>query len=466
MKTVNKFSYLYIFLFPVLFLCIILDDNSLKLNSYILYLFQLIIFILYIIYNKFTIKILFSPVFVSLAFILFYFVLGAYVTPRYIGAGTLFLPTTTIGYIFWHFSFYQLTVIIFLICNSSLFLLLINEGKYYKRTSFDGISRDININIYYCIFLLFILVLLSRSTFFEPLMFSSFFVLTLFFCRYLRKIKRFSYRLFFYVLIIFFSLLISSESKREIMFIVLLITFFEMLPYFNFVLHFSIKQFILALAGGSIILFLIIWASLNRGYGNYEEVNFLSSLLYVKDYINSNLFLDYISDNLELTAVYFNAVNCVEMFFHGDIDFLFGSTLIKPLFIFFPRELFTFKPESMINIYTKSFYPYYYRIDGSIPTPFYSELFLNTYIFLPLACYYIIFIFEKIYQKLLLVIYDVFDVRVAIYSMLIFTELQFVRGSGLDLLVFTCLAGLPMYFCLYLGHYYFNYCKRNTNNNK
>ena len=66
----------------------------------------------------------------------------------------------------------------------------------------------------------------------------------------------------------------------------------------------------------------------------------------------------------------------------SDLNLLaYGSTLIKPLFIMFPRDIFPFKPDSILELYTLAYDPAGRDLGGSWTIGLFSEFIWNFYFF-------------------------------------------------------------------------------------
>ena len=237
--------------------------------------------------------------------------------------------------------------------------------------------------------------------------------------------------LYFFIICLFFNG--SFNSKREILYVIILITFFEFLRN-KIKIRIKLKQFLLFSFGFAFIFYLVIIASIMRGYGNYNVNDSINASKYALDYITSEIATKALASNFELNYLYGNSSNAVNYIYSGEEDYLYGSTFLKFLFIPIPRSLFPEKPLSMIDIYTNKFDPSFRSIGGSYPIIIYSESYWN-FSLLALPFLYLIFsLFNRFYLK---VVGFIERSHISIYSVfLIFmyiTLIQFIRGSGFEL---------------------------------
>ena len=193
-------------------------------------------------------------------------------------------------------------------------------------------------------------------------------------CLSIRHLTVWWKRIFLYLIIVIPFLVANYESKREIIF-VLLIFFLMELSKRKPNLNLSFKNIIFGLALGLIFSGLILTASILRGYGGYKIENPLSAIKYLPDYINSDFIYKGLAINFELSTTYGNSSNAIDYIYKKEVDYLYGSTFFKVFFLPIPRRVFPNKPESMVNIYTKKFAPEYYKIGSTRPIVIYSEFY-------------------------------------------------------------------------------------------
>lgn len=260
---------------------------------------------------------------------------------------------------------------------------------------------------------------------------------------FILSLEKKSYRWPLFVLILAFFMAGHFGSKREILYIFLLILLAEVIMG-NIRLNFSARRIILFSVLGSVIFYIIIISSILRGYGNYNVKNIFDANDYVSVYIHEDYFMDALVSNLEVNAVYGNSVNAANYVFAGKTDLLQGSTFMKVLFIPVPRSAFPEKPKSMVDIYTARFMPALRRDGGSLPVILYTELLWNFHVLgLPL-----LFIFYKYFNKLCITVFlqlknGVLSFRNMSVVFLYVTFIQFVRGSGMDMWLLYYFLSIP-----------------------
>ena len=138
-------------------------------------------------------------------------------------------------------------------------------------------------------------------------------------------------------------------------------------------------------------------------------------------------------DNMEFSYFYFNTYNSIELILNNPDLMTWGSTLIKPLFILIPRDMVTFKPDSMINIYTNMANPYFASVGGSWPINIISEFFWNFHFlsFVFILIFSIIVI--RVYYSYLTSLTNMKGGMIAFSLLVYMVFIMLIRGSGFDL---------------------------------
>jgi hypothetical protein len=244
-----------------------------------------------------------------------------------------------------------------------------------------------------------------------------------------------------YVALILLFASFSIQDKREAIFFIFPITYFELLRYPQ---RFTLRLFLLIFFVTIFLLFLIIIMSVARGYGGFGEFDSLASALpLVTAYMYSDTFISGLLANIEVNYFFFHALNAIELVMNDANLISFGSTIIKPIFIFLPRDIAQWKPDSIISLYTSVHDPNIRSIGGSWPISLLSEFFWNFYFFAPILT----FIFAVIMSKLQIALLTAFK-RDKLFklSFLLFVYMHIItlaRGSGIDqFLVYLVLGGL------------------------
>lgn len=241
-------------------------------------------------------------------------------------------------------------------------------------------------------------------------------------------------RYLYYAILSVLFLISNYNSKREILFVIILFLLFELTRTgIRVVLNFKnalLATLFLALFAGFIIV-----SSIARGYGNFNVDNPLDAIEYIDDYVQADYFQSVVVGNLEVITVYGNTANAINYTYNEEIGLGYGSTFAKALFIPIPRAIFPAKPRSMIDIYTSKFQPSY-RVEkgGSLPVTIYGEIFYNFNLFGIIFLFLIYLVLNRMFQKIVLSLSEAeISFQTYIFIFLYITLIQFVRGSGLDL---------------------------------
>lgn len=251
---------------------------------------------------------------------------------------------------------------------------------------------------------------------------------------------------FYYFFFCFFFVIASSDRKYRMIISIFLLSI--LLSYYSFgdrrdVLYFIVisgilfiykhkpKKIALLLVGSLFLLLGYLSIMLMSGLrGSY-------SIVTLEDFISQ----------IDVVYFYFHGINSVNAVLL-DLDLIqFGSTVIKPLFVLFPREIFVdLKPHSMLTLYG-NYYDIDYRSEGnSYPVNFFSELVWNFHIFSVVFAY----LFGRLIRKFEIFTFNLLT-KNKIYSFTIFLSSWFlifnvVRGAGLEYFVygfvFLCTAAL------------------------
>lgn len=355
-----------------IFMAVFSENELLMQSSYLFYGFQLATLIPCVLSQTKFLK----DVFLPSTFMLFYFCInlafGAYLVPRGYGWNKEFTETVS------RIQNYGLIVPYLMLCNVALFcisiksLMVLNaRGARYVaelRVAFDKryfVQRSL------LFFFLFILVgvLDVYSAFSFQLG-----VLIVHLSDPSLRSRKLRYPI--YLLYLFAITALSFDNKREVAMCLFFIVFIE--AYFEKIrLEFGIGNMLRYSLVLGLFLMLIISASVLRGYGDYSATGIFDLLATAYAYIGSDIFIDGITDNLELNYFYGVAVTSIDYVLRGQMDYQFGASIIKPFFLPFPRELFTWKPESVLQIFTQAYAPGWWYEGGSMPVSFAAEMFVN-----------------------------------------------------------------------------------------
>ena len=253
-----------------------------------------------------------------------------------------------------------------------------------------------------------------------------------------------------YLLLIAVFATFSVHEKREAIFLILPILFVEFVQYPR---RLTVGSAMMLGALSVFLLALILVMSVARGYGGFDEVDdFFSALPFVLRYINSDIFIAGVLNNIEANYLFFHAMNSIEVVIRDPDLIAFGSTLIKPLFMLLPRSIAPWKPDGMIHLYTTAFDPAYRDRGGSTPASFISELFWN-FSFLWIIA---VGIFGLCLIKLQTLLFEAFrSGRVYLLVFLLYAYMNLLvlmRGSGLDqYLVHQVFAGVFVFLVVFVS---------------
>ena len=429
--------------FKLFIACLIMPKEFIIQHGQWFYAVQFLVIFNKLLHSKNNFIYFFSPSFLCLFYLNINFFLGHLIVSRGIGFDLKYTQA------FRNFESVSFITAFFIISNLMVFLSIPSKDfSSVLKPKIDKINSypPNKLKILFLFTILFILGLLKldlsliggEGDFSYVFKFSVAIIIVFFVSKYKSKIK---YLL--YLLMTAFFFVGSLGSKREFFYVLILILFFEFLRN-RVLLKINIKQIIYSLFFFSAVVYLVITASIVRGYGGFETDDALEASEHVVEYVSSDFAINALAANFELNHLYGNSSNAINYVYSGEENYLFGSTFSKFLFIMFPRSIFPWKPSSMIDIYTKKFDPNFRSIGGSYPVIIYAESFWNFGLFALPFLYFIFRFFNKLYLK---IVYKTSNSKISTYSVfLIFmyaTFIQFVRGSGLELWLIYSLIPLP-----------------------
>lgn len=240
-------------------------------------------------------------------------------------------------------------------------------------------------------------------------------------------------RYFFYILLIALNASVASFNKREAIFLIFVVLFLEA---YNGRLRGNSSLLIKAFLTLIAIVALVLGMSIYRGYGDYEVDNFISAFRYIVPYVSSEFFLAWFLNNIEANYFFFHAVNSIEMILLNPENITFGSTLIKFLFLPFPRELFPWKPDSAIHLYTMAYDPQYRALGGSWPINIVSELIWNFWLLAPIGAALLTWLFSRLETAIVTTRLKQHSLTMVFYLFVYMNSITLARGSGLDQYLF------------------------------
>nr|WP_315156023.1 hypothetical protein [uncultured Flavobacterium sp.] len=434
----------------ILMLACLLPNQFLGFHSYIIFGIQFITLIPFLLSKLRYLKNFFLPSF----FILFYYlineILGAYLVPRGFGFNNWFEPYLA------KIENYNLIISYLVVCNFTLFAVCLRTLKklnvidsFEPRGNLNIIKYDFLLDIariFACIFLFLVFSYIDIYS-----LFSFQLVIIIILCSYLayfQKIIRFLVYLVFLVLMVKFNF----ENKREVVISLFSMIFLETY-YSRIVLQFTFKKILLYFSGIFLFFFLVLTSSILRGYGSFGAETFSTAATYLPEYVESDIFVDGITDNLELNYSYGTGISAMNMIIKGDLPYQYGYTLLKLFFLPIPRDMISFKPESIMQMFTKKFYPSFWAEGGSLPVILPVDMFLNFHFLGFLATGLIVYLLDYLFVK-----FHQFRHRSFFYFSFVFlfsTVLAFARGSGIDLYIFYYIVITPFLIVYILSRIFF-----------
>lgn len=421
-------------------LAVVLSNELLVWHSYVLYGMQFLTMMPYLVRKAQFLKNVFLPSF----FVLFYFLVsltfGSYLVPREYGEDRRFVVDIL------SIEHYNVIVPYMLLANVILFMLTIwrleklNGARYnylYRTRWQDESGGRPNLIKTTLYFLAFITV-----TYLD--VFGAFsFQLALLILHFTDPAwRRKWYRFPMYALYLAILVGFSYENKREIVMVLFLFIFLE--AYFGrMLLKFNLRRMAAYCMIALCFLSLVLTASILRGYGNFDVSNLVDAFSYIPQYMSSNMFVDGLTDNLELNYSYGSAITSINFGLIGRIDYQYGMSLIKVFFLPIPRDVFPDKPESIMQIFTEEYVPAWVSEGGSLPVMSPAEMFLNFWYFGLLAFGIVWIAIDQIFVTLHRVSPLSFEFHSCTF--LIVTVLMLARGSGLEQYVLYYLIGAPVF---------------------
>lgn len=419
---------------------IILPNSFLVYNSFYLYGLQGIILITYALRQINRFYQVFTPSFFVLIYYVVNLVFGSYLLPRDFGFQKWYNDDI------FNIKYYNVIVLYFLLCNIGLFLIAIKTIQKLEFKNLLNNNTDGNKQFIYTKMLVFLLLLYTVSYFEVYSSFSFQLIIIIIICLDINAFRNYV-RYVIYLTILMIAVKFNFENKREVVVILFTILFIES-GYSKWEFNLKFKK-ILAYIFGVIVFFsLILTASVMRGYGGFDKSNLYDSFKLVPEYIGQDLFIDGLTENLEFNYNYGSAVTSMNLILSGKIDYQFGGTIIKVLFLPLPREVAPFKPESMMQIYTKKYQPRFWNEGGSLPVNISCDMFLNFHFFGLFVFVVLWYIMDRLFINIFL--YTKQNTRLYSSIFLIINILPLARGSGIEqyLLYYFCILPFLLFYAL------------------
>ena len=408
-------------------------------HSWWLYGFQAVIMSVSLLRRAKFVAVLFAPSCLALVYSLLNLTLGSYLVPRGFGWNKEF--TTTVASI----NHYQQIVPYLLAANICLYMLAWRLIGSLNREMSDADQEPAQRQVGFwpldeailcCVYVAMFAGLSFASI---PSVFSLQMAIILLHSSD-RSIRAGLLRTLSYFAYIGILIVTSFENKRELVMCLLAIFFVESYRARSR-FSASFKNLLRFLAGTTAIFAVIVFASILRGYGNMDVTSLVGAVSAAPKYLSSELFVDGITDNLELNYNYGVTVTAMDHGLKGAIQYQLGATLIKPVFLLVPRDAVPYKPESMMQIFTREYAPDWWAEQGSMPVPFAAEAFLNFHWAGIGAILIVWYLIDRLFAVIFVARRQTFLVTSCMF--LCATVLMFARGSGLEQWVLYYLLAAP-----------------------
>jgi hypothetical protein len=250
------------------------------------------------------------------------------------------------------------------------------------------------------------------------------------------------YRFGLYALYLLIEVGWNFNNKREIVIVLFLLLFFEAY-YRRTRLTLSVPNLLRYSAAACGFMGLVLTASILRGYGGFQPASLLQAARAIPEYAAAPVFQDAVIDNLELNYNYGSSITAIDFTIRGTLPHLLGLSFWKVLFLPVPRDLIGWKPESVMQLYTKAYDATFWLENGSLPVVFSSEMFVNFGQFglLPFALVWIGL--NKIFVGFHRASPHSFWYHTSAFLCL--SILIFARGSGMELYLLTYMLAIPVF---------------------
>lgn len=238
------------------------------------------------------------------------------------------------------------------------------------------------------------------------------------------------WRYLVYAALLLFMASVSSEDKRHAVFLILPVVLVECIRLRRLRIGFRLVAVSALLA--SVVLLLIVIMSIHRGYGKYNTESFWDAAQHISDYVQSDRFLPYLGNNLEFNYAFYHAHQAVEYIYQKPELMLHGSSFAKALFLHVPRAMFPAKPDSMATHYTRYHAPDLEAEGRSWMSTIYAEVVWNFHIagLLALAAAY--YLANRLFLALAVWLRRELAYRQLFVIYVYFHMMTVVRGNGFD----------------------------------
>jgi len=287
----------------------LLPNEFLMWHSYVLYAFQLLTLGGYLLRRTALVEYLFMPTTFALGYFLVNLTLGSYLVPREFG---WYKGFTTAALEIKH---YNAIVPFLMLANIMLFVVSVRTlrrlaalPRRAAHAHASGIGpAALKLVLFFGAFLA--ITILSEKIYSAYSFQLAIAILHLTDPSLRRKWLRFSAYAFYLLALTAFG----YDNKREIAMLLFLVVFLEA-HFTRSALRFSLASVTVYAVAAASFFGLVLAASILRGYGDFQVVSLLDALTYIPQYMTSDLFVDGVTDNLELNYSYGTAVTAMD---HG-----------------------------------------------------------------------------------------------------------------------------------------------------
>lgn len=241
------------------------------------------------------------------------------------------------------------------------------------------------------------------------------------------------YKWIFTLFIIVILASTSAHSKREAIFFIPAISLL-VLSYYP-AKKITFKKMVLGTVAVVFAGILILAMSIIRGYGGFDPTGITDAALYIPQYLEMQHSVGLIMNNFELSYIFLHAHNCISFALKSTKELAHGETYLRAFLIWPIGDLLNYKPASIIDQYTLTFFPSFRAVGGSFGVTSLGEAVWNFGLLAPLAVVPIYFALDSFFSRLVILIRGG-SAWSTIFALNAFQfSLYFTRGSGLDLML-------------------------------
>ena len=235
-------------------------------------------------------------------------------------------------------------------------------------------------------------------------------------------------RFIWYMAIVLLSGISNPDDKRNSAFLFFVIALIEFRKVYSLKFKYSI---IAGISIAAFVILILIMSIIRTGKTN----DVFGAIDIIPQYISNDRTIPVLADNFEVNYVYINTFQSIE-FVENDSKLLaYGTSYIKPLFLFIDRSIFPDKPLSTMTLYTQKFDSLAAAEGYCLPLTLASEAFWNFGILGIMVCVLIFYLLNSFYNRGYLEMNnkDNFDYSNCTFLYIFYVTLFLIRGSGFDI---------------------------------